>query len=131
MTRDFVNLSRSGFEMETFEFLNMLQTHGFPKVMGIVTNLDSFKQRKGLNNMKRQLKHRFWTEIYQGVQGTILFTVVVLTSTSKKLRNHSNWKTRGVGWPLCHPPHSQFPAFLFPLKAPKCSSSPEWSTGSI
>ena len=52
--------------METFEFLNMLQTHGFPKVMGIVTNLDSFKQRKSLNTMKRQLKHRFWTEIYQG-----------------------------------------------------------------
>ena len=35
-----------GFEMETFEFLNVLQTHGFPKVMGILTHLDQFKTAK-------------------------------------------------------------------------------------
>lgn len=32
-----------GFSMETFEFLNILQLHGFPKVMGVLTHLDSFK----------------------------------------------------------------------------------------
>ena len=57
-----------GFEMETLEFLNMLQAHGFPKVMGICTHLDSFKNKKALSAMKRQLKHRFWTEIYQGAK---------------------------------------------------------------
>jgi ribosome biogenesis protein BMS1 len=31
-----------GFEMETFEFLNQLQIHGFPKVMGVMTHLDGF-----------------------------------------------------------------------------------------
>ena len=31
-----------GFEMETFEFLNQLQIHGFPKVIGIMTHLDGF-----------------------------------------------------------------------------------------
>ena len=31
-----------GFEMETFEFLNVLQVHGFPKVMGVLTHLDQF-----------------------------------------------------------------------------------------
>ena len=36
---------RYGFEMETFEFLNVLQTHGFPKVMGVLTHLDHFKAR--------------------------------------------------------------------------------------
>lgn len=29
-----------GFEMETFEFLNVLQAHGFPKIMGVLTHLD-------------------------------------------------------------------------------------------
>ena len=29
-----------GFEMETFEFLNICQIHGFPKIMGVLTHLD-------------------------------------------------------------------------------------------
>merc|ERR1719276_125529 len=28
-----------GYEMETFEFLNLLQLHGFPKVLGVLTHL--------------------------------------------------------------------------------------------
>eukprot|EP01031_Cornospumella_fuschlensis_P017162 gene17162-20987_t len=32
-----------GLEMDTFEFINMLQVHGFPKVMCILTHLDLFK----------------------------------------------------------------------------------------
>ncbi|OLY83424.1 Ribosome biogenesis protein bms1, partial [Smittium mucronatum] len=57
-----------GFEMETFEFLNILQTHGFPKIMGVLTFLDKFKDSKRLSNTKKKLKHRFWTEIYQGAK---------------------------------------------------------------
>jgi ribosome biogenesis protein BMS1 len=37
-----------GFEMETFEFLNILQAHGFPKVMGVLTHMDNFKINKSL-----------------------------------------------------------------------------------
>lgn len=55
-----------GFEMETFEFLNLLQVQGFPKVMGVLTHLDSFKDPKKLKKTKKALKHRFWAEIYQG-----------------------------------------------------------------
>lgn len=33
--------SSFGFEMETFEFLNVLQAHGFPKVMGTWLELQS------------------------------------------------------------------------------------------
>ena len=55
-----------GFEMETFEFLNLLQVQGFPKVMGVLTHLDSFKDPKKLKKTKKTLKHRFWAEIYQG-----------------------------------------------------------------
>ena len=54
-----------GFEMETFEFLNILQTHGFPKVMGVLTHLDLFHSTKTLRKTKKKLKQRFWTEIYQ------------------------------------------------------------------
>lgn len=54
-----------GFEMETFEFLNICQVHGFPRIMGVLTHLDSFKNNKVLRKTKKNLKHRFWTEVYQ------------------------------------------------------------------
>jgi hypothetical protein len=57
-----------GFEMETFEFLNQLQLHGFPKVVGVLTHLDGFKVNKSLQKTKKALKHRFWTEIYDGAK---------------------------------------------------------------
>lgn len=54
-----------GFEMETFEFLNICQVHGFPRIMGVLTHLDTFKNNKTLRKTKKNLKHRFWTEVYQ------------------------------------------------------------------
>ncbi|MEE6488718.1 hypothetical protein FKM82_015336 [Ascaphus truei] len=45
-----------GFEMETFEFLNICQVHGFPKIMGVLTHLDSFKNNKQLRKVKKRLK---------------------------------------------------------------------------
>lgn len=53
---------------ETFEFLNVLQVHGFPKVMGVLTHLDQFKDPKRLRKTKKRLKNRFWTEIYEGAK---------------------------------------------------------------
>ena len=44
-----------GFEMETFEFLNVLQVHGFPKVMGVLTHLDQFHDPKKLKKQKKTL----------------------------------------------------------------------------
>ncbi|KAG6820617.1 hypothetical protein H0H93_014220 [Arthromyces matolae] len=57
-----------GFEMETFEFLNILQSHGFPKVIGILTHLDLIKKAATLRATKKALKKRFWTEIYDGAK---------------------------------------------------------------
>ncbi|CAN0468467.1 unnamed protein product, partial [Scytosiphon promiscuus] len=60
----FLFFARSfGFEMETFEFLNMLQVHGFPKVMCVLTHLDRFDNVKALRATKKKLKNRFWTEV--------------------------------------------------------------------
>ncbi|KAJ7212267.1 DUF663-domain-containing protein [Mycena pura] len=57
-----------GLEMETFEFLNILQAHGFPKVIGVLTHLDLIKKADTLKATKKSLKKRFWTEIYQGAK---------------------------------------------------------------
>ncbi|CAO1614615.1 unnamed protein product [Jaminaea pallidilutea] len=57
-----------GFEMETMEFLNVLQAHGFPKVMGILTHLDLIKKAATLRATKKRLKTRLWSEVYQGAK---------------------------------------------------------------
>ncbi|KRX71441.1 Ribosome biogenesis protein BMS1 -like protein [Trichinella sp. T6] len=57
-----------GFEMETFEFLHICQVHGMPRIMGVLTHLDYIKNAKQLRQTKKKLKHRFWTEIYQGAK---------------------------------------------------------------
>ena len=57
-----------GFEMETFEFLNMLQVAGFPKVMGVLTHLDGFREAAKLRKAKKVLKARFWGEVYAGAK---------------------------------------------------------------
>lgn len=56
-----------GFEMETFEFLNLLQMHGFPKILGVLTHLDLLKGSHMKKTIKT-LKHRFWTEVHDGAK---------------------------------------------------------------
>lgn len=60
--------AKTGFTMDTFELLNMMQVHGFPRVMGVLSHLDGFKDSKALRNRKKVLKQRFWTELYQGAK---------------------------------------------------------------
>jgi ribosome biogenesis protein BMS1 len=99
--------AKFGFEMETFEFLNILQTHGFPKVMGIFTHLDQFHTAKNLRKTKKLLKHRFWTEIYEGAK-MFYFSGVV---NGKYLKNEVNQlklfisrvKYRPLIWRNTHP----------------------------
>lgn len=57
-----------GFEMEIFEFLNICQVHGMPKIMGVLTHLDMIKNPNTLKRRKKELKHRFWTEVYNGAK---------------------------------------------------------------
>ncbi|CAG9761928.1 unnamed protein product [Ceutorhynchus assimilis] len=57
-----------GFEMEVFEFLNICQVHGMPRIMGVLTHLDMIKNSKTLKTTKKTLKHRFWTEVYPGAK---------------------------------------------------------------
>ncbi|ELP90799.1 ribosome biogenesis protein BMS1, putative [Entamoeba invadens IP1] len=57
-----------GYEMQTFEFINMMQAQGFPKLIGCLTHMDEFKKSKGLLKKKKQLKKRFWRETYGGAK---------------------------------------------------------------
>jgi ribosome biogenesis protein BMS1 len=58
-----------GFEMETMEFLNVLNSSGMPgNVFGILTHLDLFKKQEALKAQKKRLKHRFWSELYNGAK---------------------------------------------------------------
>ncbi|KAG7341891.1 40S ribosome biogenesis protein [Nitzschia inconspicua] len=99
--------AKFGFEMETFEFLNVLQTHGFPKVMGVFTHLDQFQTAKNLRKTKKLLKHRFWTEIYEGAK-MFYFSGVI---NGKYLKNEvkqltlfiSRVKFRPLVWRNTHP----------------------------
>lgn len=55
-----------GFEMETFEFLNQLQIHGFPKVIGVMTHLDGFINKNKMlqvdnKSTKQQCQLLFFT----------------------------------------------------------------------
>ena len=39
--------------------------HDFPKVTGVLTHLDVFKNQKILKKIKKALKQCFWTEVWQ------------------------------------------------------------------
>lgn len=51
-----------GFEMESFEMLSLMQVHGFPKCIGVVSHLDFYKENKILRKLKSKMKKRFSKE---------------------------------------------------------------------
>ncbi len=96
-----------GFEMETFEFLNVLQSHGFPKIMGVLTHLDRFKDNKKLRRTKKTLKQRFWTEIYKGAKLFYLSGMINGQYPKNEVLNLSRFisimKFRPLIWRNTHP----------------------------
>ncbi|XP_052207209.1 uncharacterized protein LOC127811408 [Diospyros lotus] len=97
----------SGFEMETFEFLNILQVHGFPKIMGVLTHLDKFKDVKKLKKTKQRLKHRFWTEIYDGAKLFYLSGLIHGKYHKREVHNLARFisvmKFHHLSWRVSHP----------------------------
>eukprot|EP00106_Octopus_bimaculoides_P008936 XP_014776378.1 PREDICTED: ribosome biogenesis protein BMS1 homolog [Octopus bimaculoides] len=96
-----------GFEMEIFEFLNICQVHGFPRVMGVLTHLDTFRDGKQMKKIKKRLKTRFWTEIYQGAKLFYLSGVVNEEYQSQEVHNLCRFisimKFRPLQWKISHP----------------------------
>ncbi len=99
--------SSYGFEMETFEFLNICQIHGFPRIMGVLTHMDMFKNSKQLKKTKKRLKHRFWTEIYQGAK--LFYLTGIINNEYRKQEVHnlarfiSVMKFKEMGYRSNHP----------------------------
>lgn len=96
-----------GFEMETFEFLNICQVHGFPRIMGVLTHLDAFKNNKTLRKTKKNLKHRFWTEVYQGAKLFCLSGMVYGEYQTQEVKNLGRFisvmKFCPLVWQTSHP----------------------------
>ena len=98
-----------GFEMETMEFLNALASSGMPgNVFGILTHLDLFKKQSTMRAAKRRLKHRFWTELYQGAKLFYLSGVVNGRYPDREVHNLSRFLSvmknpRPLIWRNSHP----------------------------
>lgn len=81
-----------GFEMETMEFLNVIATHGLPSnIFGILTHLDLFKSQSVLRTTKKRLKHRFWSELYQGAKLFYLSGVINGRYPDREIHNLSRF----------------------------------------
>nr|XP_031847799.1 ribosome biogenesis protein BMS1 homolog [Nomia melanderi] len=96
-----------GFEMEIFEFLNICQVHGMPRIMGVLTHLDLLKNAKQLKRTKKMLKQRFWTEVYAGAKLFYLSGLVhgeyLRTEVKNLARFISVMKFRPLTWRTTHP----------------------------
>ncbi|KAI8941563.1 hypothetical protein NX059_002778 [Plenodomus lindquistii] len=98
-----------GFEMETMEFLNVLSASGMPgNVFGILTHLDLFRKQETLKLQKKRLKHRFWSELYQGAKLFYLSGVVNGRYPDREIMNLSRFLSvmknpRPLIWRNSHP----------------------------
>ncbi|KAK6645270.1 hypothetical protein RUM43_001546 [Polyplax serrata] len=96
-----------GFEMEIFEFLNICQIHGMPKILGVLTHLDLLKNNKQLKKTKKTLKHRFWTEVYAGAKLFYLSGILHGEYLKNDIRNLGRFitviKLRPLVWRSTHP----------------------------
>src|SRR3989338_8702715 len=92
--------------MDTFEMLNILQTHGFPKIMGVLTHLDLFTSRSKMNQTKKDLKQRFWTEIYDGAKLFYLSGMIHGRYSKSEIKNLARFisvmKFRPLLWRSSH-----------------------------
>ena len=98
-----------GFEMETMEFLSVLSSSGMPgNVFGILTHLDLFRKQEALKMQKKRLKHRFWSELYQGAKLFYLSGVINGRYPDREVLNLSRFLSvmknpRPLVWRNSHP----------------------------
>uniref|UniRef100_A0A158R696 Bms1-type G domain-containing protein n=1 Tax=Syphacia muris TaxID=451379 RepID=A0A158R696_9BILA len=96
-----------GFEMETFEFLNICQVHGMPRIMGVLSHLDVLKKKEKIKHAKKLMKHRLWTEVYQGAKLFYLSGLINDQYLKNEVRNLARFisvmKFRPLVWRSAHP----------------------------
>ncbi|KAI5184380.1 ribosome biogenesis protein BMS1 [Nematocida homosporus] len=96
-----------GLEIETFEMLNLLKTHGFPKITCVITKLDLIKDVSQQRALVKKIKKRMWTEICDGIK---IFTMSKILGGRYLDREVSNlarfvaqMKYRPILWRSMHP----------------------------
>jgi ribosome biogenesis protein BMS1 len=98
-----------GFEMETMEFLSVLSSTGMPgNIFGILTHLDLFRKQDTLKAQKKRLKHRFWSELYQGAKLFYLSGIINGRYPDREVLNLSRFLSvmknpRPLVWRNSHP----------------------------
>ncbi|XP_018368525.1 PREDICTED: ribosome biogenesis protein BMS1 homolog [Trachymyrmex cornetzi] len=96
-----------GFEMEIFEFLNICQVHGMPRIMGVLTHLDLIKNVRQMRKIKKTLKHRFWAEVFAGAKlfylSGLLHEEYLRTEIKNLARFISVMRFRPLTWRTTHP----------------------------
>ncbi|XP_012059184.1 PREDICTED: ribosome biogenesis protein BMS1 homolog [Atta cephalotes] len=96
-----------GFEMEIFEFLNICQVHGMPRIMGVLTHLDLIKNARQMRKTKKTLKHRFWAEVFAGAKlfylSGLLHEEYLRTEIKNLARFISVMRFRPLTWRTTHP----------------------------
>ncbi|KAK0715647.1 hypothetical protein B0H67DRAFT_601151 [Lasiosphaeris hirsuta] len=98
-----------GFEMETMEFLNVLAATGMPgNVFGVLTHLDLFHKPQALKDAKKRLKHRLWSELYNGAHLFFLSGVLNGRYPDREIHNLSRFLSvmknpRPLVWRNTHP----------------------------
>lgn len=98
-----------GFEMETMEFLSVLSSTGMPgNIFGILTHLDLFRKQEALKAQKKRLKHRFWSELYQGAKLFYLSGIINGRYPDREVLNLSRFLSvmknpRPLVWRNSHP----------------------------
>ncbi|KAI3955113.1 hypothetical protein MKW92_006806, partial [Papaver armeniacum] len=99
-----------GFEAETFEFLNLLQVHGFPKVMGVLTHLDEFEDETYwtyISHTLGRLEDHFCTEIYQAATiynlSGLDHNLYEMREVQKLAEDLSMLQFRTSSWRAAHP----------------------------
>eukprot|EP01129_Flabellula_baltica_P013705 TRINITY_DN6420_c0_g1_i1.p1 TRINITY_DN6420_c0_g1~~TRINITY_DN6420_c0_g1_i1.p1 ORF type:complete len:1065 (-),score=328.05 TRINITY_DN6420_c0_g1_i1:435-3395(-) len=98
--------AKFGFEMETFEFLNIMRQHGFPKVIGVLTHLDLFSKQNALSKTKKALKRKFFEEIYPGAKLFYISKIVHDKYLTREIQNLARFisiqKFRPLIWRNSH-----------------------------
>ncbi|OAG29409.1 ribosome biogenesis protein BMS1 [Nematocida displodere] len=96
-----------GLEIETFEMLNLMKTHGFPKVTCVITKLDEVKDVSQQRALVRKIKKRMWTEICDGIKVFTMSKIIGGRYLDREIGNLTRFVTqmkyRPIVWRAAHP----------------------------
>lgn len=95
-----------GYEIDSFEFLNICNVHGMPRIMGVLTHLDYIQNPEQLRKRKNEMKHRFWVEVHRGAKMFYLTGLVYDEYPRNEIRNLGRFisiiKLRPLLWRNTH-----------------------------